>query len=108
MAPFAEMLDTAYGDNRYRHAMDLLRRRIDDPDLTPSAQVLEAARAHGGFFRYAMFASGHHKQALLAQPLDADSLQRFTATARDSLAAQSRIEAEDHESFEDFVAKYYA
>jgi glutamate--cysteine ligase len=108
MAPFAEMLDTAYGDNRYRNAMDLLRKRIDDPDLTPSAQVLEAARAHGGFFRYAKFASEHHKQALLAHPLDDAAQQRFMATARDSLAAQSRIEAEDHESFEDFVAQYYA
>ncbi|MEO8544357.1 MAG: glutamate--cysteine ligase [Burkholderiaceae bacterium] len=108
MAPFAEMLDTAYGDNRYRHAMNLLRKRIDDPDLTPSAQVLEAARAHGGFFRYAMFASAHHKQALLAQPLDAAALERFTTSARTSLVEQGRIEAEDHESFEDFVARYYA
>src|SRR5690606_18479985 len=51
MAPFAEMLDTAYGGSRHTSAMRLLRQRIDNPDLTPSAQVLEAARAHGGFFR---------------------------------------------------------
>lgn len=108
MAPFAEMLDTAYGGSRYRSAMALLRQRIDDPELTPAAQVLEAARAHGGFFKYAMFASAHHKKSLLAHPLDAATRERFEAHARDSLAEQRRIEEEDNGSFEDFVARYYA
>ena len=108
MAPFAAMLDTAYGGTRHSSAMQLLRQRIDNPDLTPSAQVLEAARAHGGFFKYSMFASEHHKQALLAQPLDAATQQRFEATAQESLLAQRRIEEEDSGSFEEFVAAYYA
>ncbi len=108
MAPFAEMLDTAYGGTRHSNALNLLRKRIDDPDLTPSAQVLEAARAHGGFFKYAMFASEHHKQSLLAQPLDAATRERFEVSVRDSLTLQARIEAEDKGSFEDYVARYYA
>jgi glutamate--cysteine ligase len=59
MAPFAEMLDTAYGGTFDTPTpWHLLRQRIDTPDLTPSAQVLEAARAHGGFFK-----------SLLAHPL---------------------------------------
>ena len=108
MAPFAEMLDTAYGGARYCSAMALLRQRIDNPDLTPSAQVLEAARDHGGFFKYAMYASNHHKQALLAQPLDADARERFEASARQSLAQQRQLEEQDEGSFEDYVARYYA
>ncbi|MBK6604783.1 MAG: glutamate--cysteine ligase [Leptospiraceae bacterium] len=108
MAPFAEMLDTAYGGVRYTNAMHLLRQRIDNPDLTPSAQVLEAARAHGGFFKYAMFASEHHKQSLLAQPLDPATQALWEAEARDSLERQRALEAEDTGSFEDFVAAYYA
>lgn len=108
MAPFAEMLDTAYGGTRHTSAMRLLRQRIDDPDLTPSAQVLEAARAHGGFFKYTMFASDHHKQALLSQPLDAAAQQRFDVAARESLQAQQQVEEQDTGSFEDFVAAYYA
>ena len=108
MAPFAEMLDTAYGGTRYSHAMALLRKRIDDPDLTPSAQVLEAARTHGGFFRYAMFASRHHKQALLANPLDAETQARFKAVAAESLLEQQQLDAHDTGSFEAFVAAYYA
>ncbi len=108
MTPFAEMLDTAYGATRHTSAMQLLRQRVDDPDLTPSAQVLEAARAHGGFFKYTMFASEHHKQSLLAQPLDPATQQRFEAAAQESLLEQRLIEEQDSGSFEDFVAAYYA
>jgi glutamate--cysteine ligase len=108
MAPFAEMLDTAYGGDGYAQTMALLRQRIDQPGLTPSAQVLEAAREHGGFFKYAMFASQQHKSSLLAQPLQGAALQRFTASAADSLARQRRLEEEDQGSFEDYVARYYA
>jgi len=108
MAPFAAMLDTAYGGTRHGSSMALLRQRIDDPALAPSAQVLEGARAHGGYFKYTMHMSAQHKQALLAQPLDAPTQQRFEAAARDSLRAQQRIEEQDSGSFEDFVAAYYA
>ncbi|MEO7938245.1 MAG: hypothetical protein ABIR55_06445, partial [Burkholderiaceae bacterium] len=108
MAPFAAMLDTAYGGTRHSSAMQLLRQRIDDPDLTPAAQVLEAARAHGGFFKYTMHASSHHKQSLLAQPLDTATQEQFEAVARESLQAQREIEEHDSGSFEDFVAAYYA
>ena len=108
MAPFADMLDAGYGGTRYRSAMDLLRQRIDAPDLTPSAQVLEGARAHGGFFKYAMQESTRHRRSLLEQPLDAATQQRFENVARESLAQQLRIEAQDQGSFEDYVARYYA
>ncbi|MEO8858707.1 MAG: hypothetical protein ABI343_17130 [Burkholderiaceae bacterium] len=107
-APFAQMLDTAYGGTRHTSAMRLLRQRIDDPDLTPSAQVLEAARAHGGYVKSTMFASEHHKQSLLAQPLDAQTQARFEAVAAEWLLAQQREEEQDTGSFEDFVAAYYA
>ena len=107
MAPFAEMLDTAYGGTRYTSSMAMLRQRIDNPDLTPSAQVLESAREHGGFFKYTMFASQQHKQSLLAQPLGAEMQARFENSAAESLTLQERIEAADQGSFEDYVARYY-
>jgi gamma-glutamylcysteine synthetase len=57
---------------------------------------------------YTMFASGHHKQALLAQPLDAQTQGRFEATATESLQAQRQVEEQDAVSFEAFVEAYYA
>ena len=108
MAPFAEMLDAAYGGARYAQDMALLRQRIDNPDLCPSAQVLDAARAHGGFFKYAMAVSQQHKASLLAQPLQGETLARFVNSAAESLALQKRIEEGDQGSFAEYVARYYA
>ena len=89
-------------------SMALLRQRIDKPDLCPSAQVLEGAREYGGFFKYAMAISEQHKQSLLKQPLEGETLERFEVAARDSLALQQRIEETDQGSFEEYVERYYA
>jgi glutamate--cysteine ligase len=107
MAPFAEMLDTAYGGNNYATTMATLRQRIDNPDLTPSAQVLAAACEAGGYFKYAKQMAQQHHVSLLAAPLDAETTARFEASVVDSLAEQKAMEAADTVSFEDYVAGYY-
>ena len=107
MAPFAEMLDAAYGGDNYAKTMATLRQRIDNPDLTPSAQVLAAARESGGYFKYAKQMSEQHHASLLAEPLDAVTTARFEASVVDSLAEQKALEAADTVSFEDYVAAYY-
>ena len=107
MAPFAEMLDAAYGGDNYAKTMATLRQRIDNPDLTPSAQVLAAARESGGYFKYAKQMSEQHHASLLAEPLDAVTTARFEASVVDSLAEQKAMEAADKVSFEDYVAAYY-
>ena len=107
MQPFAEMLDAAYGGQRYSTTMQGLRGRIDHPDSTPSAQVLAGAQEQGGFFKYTMQLSRQHHQQLLAQPLDAASSARFLASVQTSLLEQQRLEATEQGSFEDFVARYY-
>ena len=107
MQPFAEMLDTAYGGTGYATTLQRLRNRIDHPDTTPSAQVLAAARDHGGYFNCALQLSQHHHQQLMAQPLDQATQAQFTASVTDSLAEQQRLEALDQGSFEAFVAHYY-
>ncbi|MDO9166836.1 MAG: glutamate--cysteine ligase, partial [Rhodoferax sp.] len=108
MQPFAEMLDAAYGGSRYAMAMQDLRGRIDQPDSTPSAQMLAGAREHGGFFKYAMQLSQQHTQALQAQALDASATARFEASVEASLREHEQREAAEQGSFEDFVAQYYA
>ena len=107
MAPFAEMLDAAYGGDYYAKTMATLRQRIDNPDLTPSAQVLAAAREAGGYFKFAKQMSELHHAELLAEPLDAAATARFEASVVDSLAEQKAMEASDTVSFEDYVAAYY-
>ena len=108
MQPFAEMLDAAYGGERYNMTMQRLRQRIDEPDSTPSAQVLEGVRQHGGFAGYTLELSQQHQRELLAQGLDTQGSEKFLASVQTSWQAQSQLEAQDQGSFEDYVARYYA
>lgn len=108
MRPFAEMLDTAYGTRRYAQCLDALRERIDLPESTPSAQVLDAAREHKGFFPYILSLSAQHKAELLREPLAAPENQKFLDAATRSVAEQAQIEADDNISFEHYLDNYYA
>ena len=108
MQPFADMLDAAYGGQRYSSTMQGLRTRIDQPDSTPSAQVLEAARTQGGFFNFGMQMARQHTQTLQAEALDAATTAKFVASVKDSLQAQQKIDAAEQGSFEAFVAQYFA
>jgi glutamate--cysteine ligase len=108
MLPFAEMLDAAYGCSRYSTTMQSLRGRIDQPDTTPSAQVLAAMREQGGFNNFALALAQQHTQSLLKQPLDAPTNARFVASVEASLRAQERLDDAEQGSFDDFVARYYA
>jgi glutamate--cysteine ligase len=108
MAPFAAMLDTAYGGQRYQDAMRELRLRIDEPERTPSAQVLEAIKQHGGYFNFAFAMSKTHTQSLQASALPAETLGEFKASVQTSLTAQQQLDAAPQGPFEDFVAAYYA
>jgi glutamate--cysteine ligase len=108
MAPFAAMLDSAWATSRFSSTMQTLRQRIDNPESTPSAQVLAACRAQGGYFPTLMQWSQQHKQSLLAQPLDAATLQRFEASVEESLHEQQRLEAQEQGRFEDYVAQYFS
>jgi len=108
MAPFAAMLDAAYGDQHYQQAMQDLRQRIDQPERTPSAQVLEAIKQHGSYFNFAFEMSKVHTQNLQASALNADTQAQFKASVQQSLASQQQLNAAPQGAFEDFVAAYFA
>jgi glutamate--cysteine ligase len=108
MAPFARMLDSAYGTADFSQTLGQLRTRIDHPGTTPSAVVLQGILAAGGLIPHTLALSQQHKKALLAQPLDATKAAQFEAAARTSLRAQADIEASPQIPFEDYVAQYFA
>ncbi len=108
MVPFADMLDAAYGGQQVQLALLNLRQRIDQPELTPSAQVLEAAHKHQGYFNFAFEMSKTHTQSLQAAALPPDLESRFRQAAQASLAGQAQQDAAPQAPFEDFVAAYYA
>jgi len=87
----------------------LQQAKLNDPSLTPSAQVLAELRERGeSFAQFALRHSRVHAEYLRSQPLNATEQAAFSASVSESLAAQQRIEAEPAGSFEDFVAAYQA
>jgi glutamate--cysteine ligase len=110
MAPFADMLDTAYGDTPLcRHAMDLLRQahRPSGP-VHPRPRCWKQPAHTRASSSMQWQCPGSTGETLLAQPLQGETLERFEISARDSLALQRRIEENEQGSFEDYVAGYYA
>ena len=108
MQPVATILDAAYGGTGYTATLAQLRKRIDTPDTTPSAQVLAGIQQHGGLVPYTLHLSQQHHQSLLGQALDDATNAKFSAAAADSLHAQQALEAKPQIPFEDYVAHYYA
>ncbi len=108
MAPYAAMLDAAYGSHRYQRAMQDLRQRISQPDSTPSAQVLEAVKKHGSYFDFAFAQAKAHTQSLQAVGLPEDTMATFKASAQASQVQAQQAEAATSGSFEDHVAAYFA
>ena len=108
MAPFAAMLDAAYGNQRYSQTLQTLRQRIDAPELTPSAQVLEGVRRQGSFYAFAMDLSKQHKATLLNVAPEAATQAKFEQSVQDSIQRHAQIEAAPQGSFDDYVAAYYA
>lgn len=108
LAPFARLLDEAYGDARFSASLATQAEKFADPAKTPSARLLSAVNEeHTSFFAYARKLSVAHKQALQDAPLDAKTQGRFEALARESLDEQAALENRDTINFEQFITAYY-
>jgi glutamate--cysteine ligase len=108
IAPFAEVLDNAYGGQAYRNAVAAQTGKLAEPQSTPSARLLDELRRNGAsFFEYTLQQSRGHAQALLAKPLPAGKTAAYAAKARDSLAEQQAIEAGDTVDFDTYVSRYH-
>ncbi len=107
IAPYAALYDAASGGDAYAQALQAQHGKIDDPELTPSAQLLANLRASGeSFHDYSLNLSRRHADTLRAQPLPAELATQYAAVARKSLAEQQRLEQADREDFDTYVARY--
>ena len=83
-------------------------QRLDQPELLPSARVLQAIEAqHGGsFIAFGQAQSLQTQQAFLAQPLASDERERLAEQSQASVAEQQRIESMDSLPFEVYRQQY--
>ena len=106
----AELIDAGDGGDSYRAATQLMQGLVEQPDLTPSARILEElSRADCSFFEFAMsVARGHRDYFASIAPLSAASNELLDREARESLQRQAEIEANDTISLDEYLEGYFS
>lgn len=105
--PYADLLDRAHGGSAYRDAVNAQQAKLDDPDATPSARVLQGIRDAGGsFVKYTLAQSATHAQAFRDAPLSPAARTAFDVERARSVAEQVKLEGDDTIDFDTYVTRY--
>lgn len=108
MKPVAEMLDNAHGSEYHQQALEAQHSKLENPDLTPSARILNTLKERQiSYPALALELSIQHNNELLDAPLAADIQRRMAHMAEESLVEQADLERSSSESFDQFLADYY-
>ena len=108
LLPLAELLDS-YGEKGYMHALTEQRAKFDDAPLTPSGRILEAMDHNNlSFFGFVMEQSKIQHDFFKGNILPKELLTQFSEDAKNSMRAQEAVEANDTESFDVFLERYFS
>lgn len=109
MQPVAELLDGCEPDRPYTTALAAQRNVAANPELTPSARMLQEMRDNAeSFSQFALRKSLEHRDEHLRTPLDPELEKRYRHEAAESLQEQQRIEAADTLDFDTYLERYFA
>ncbi|HEX4881651.1 MAG TPA: glutamate--cysteine ligase [Porticoccaceae bacterium] len=109
LAPLAALLDRAQHTEAHAAALRMLAARIDDSSTTPAARLLAEMKDTGQtYFQTALGHAERNRDHFLSVPLAAETLAGLREQAAQSLRDQAALEAGDRQSFESFLAAYYA
>lgn len=107
-AAIAETLET-HGSETYRSALAAQKAKLEDPECTPSAHVLEIMSTHNlSFFEFAMAKSTEHETYFKSRSVDPETANTMREMAEASRQQQGEIEDRDQISFEDFLQNYFS
>ena len=103
----AELLDGPHSGSLFQAAVLRQRQKINEPDHTPSAQVLaEVEQQEGSFERFALTLSRQHAEHWRNRPLSTPLQATFEEEAAESLDRQKTLEDQDTIDFKDFLEAY--
>jgi len=109
MSGLCEILDQGDAARPYAQALAAQVAKVADVALTPSARLLTELAAGQSFFDLALHMSETHKGYFLdLYPPNEERLKELAEEARESLAAQRRIEESDRGTFDEYLARYFA
>ncbi|HXA47057.1 MAG TPA: glutamate--cysteine ligase [Burkholderiaceae bacterium] len=103
----ATLLDQQRGDTVHAAALDVQRSKLQSPERTPSAKVLDAIRENGGSFeRFALAQSKAHAADFRARPLSENETAFFKDLAKSSHDEQMQMERTQDGNFDQFIGDY--
>ena len=109
MTGICELLDKGQAEKPYSTSLAAQRDKAHDADFTPSARMLETMRSEGeGFFHFAMRMSQQHQAYFNKCKLGQERRAMFTRLTEESLARKKTMEADNGESFADYLTRYFA
>ena len=80
-------------------------KKIDSPENTPSARILNDMREQSiPFFRFAMNQAISHQESFKAEPLTTEEIADFNSMSAQSVKDQLALESEDEVSFDEYLA----
>ncbi len=85
-----------------------MRERVRDPELTPSAQMLQILRDQQlSYFEYMMDEARGHAAHFAQFPLTDDEDRVAHQISEDSLTNQRAVEEADDRDFEQYLREFY-
>lgn len=106
--PLAELLDRHHDGPAHAAALAAQQAKVDNPNLTPSAQVLAELRKGQSFSEFALVQSKRHADYFRSTALPAEQQAELEQAASKSLAEQAELESQQEGDFDTFVAAYQA
>lgn len=101
MEPIATLLDQTFDSSRYSAVLQDQRVKVDDPDKTPSAAVLEQS-LQSSFCDYGSSLAREYRESEIGKGCPDAFLEKLDLLAKDSLEKQHLLEQHD-----DFILKGY-
>jgi glutamate--cysteine ligase len=102
----AGLLDQLHNTSIYSEALALQREKLQDPSLTPSAQILDRLKSSGlEYTQWIVQISKEHKETLQQSPQNEELLANLARQAVASIAKQAEIEANDTLDFDEFLRR---
>ncbi len=103
MMQIAQCLDNASGTKRYSGSIEKQLKKIENPDLTPSSQLLSSlADSRASFNEYALELANRQRAEMLAKPYPEEFMDKM-----EKASSQSKIDLAELEEYEDFILKGY-
>ena len=106
-ADVADEIDAVQHGGEHIASVKLQRRKVDEPELTPSARILTALQQQRiPFFRFAMNQSAAHRGFFEEHPLNPPRYAEFIAMSDQSIADQALMEDADRMAFDEYLESF--